>query len=126
MTTTPQPTEADARRVAVGAFVGTALEWYDFFLYGTAASLVFNRLYFATGDPVVATLAAFIHAQLEPPRARVAHAQHIYFDIIQAQPQRIALDCRRGGSGYQTAKQRLHGHSIRLPAGGLSCRPCSA
>ena len=59
MTTTPQPTEADARRVAVGAFVGTALEWYDFFLYGTAASLVFNRLYFATGDPVVATLAAF-------------------------------------------------------------------
>ena len=37
MSTAPQPTEADARRVAVGAFVGTALEWYDFFLYGTAA-----------------------------------------------------------------------------------------
>ncbi|HET6393393.1 MAG TPA: MFS transporter [Blastococcus sp.] len=52
-------TEADARKVAFGAFVGTALEWYDFFLYGTAASLVFNRLYFASGDPVIATLAAF-------------------------------------------------------------------
>ena len=42
--------EADAKKVAFGAFVGTALEWYDFFLYGTAASLVFNRLYFATDD----------------------------------------------------------------------------
>ena len=52
-------TDADARTVAFGAFVGTALEWYDFFLYGTAAALVFNRLYFATDDAVVSTLAAF-------------------------------------------------------------------
>ncbi|MEV1292250.1 MFS transporter [Pseudonocardia sp. NPDC049635] len=52
-------TDAEARKVAFGAFVGTALEWYDFFLYGTAAALVFNRLYFATDDAVVATLAAF-------------------------------------------------------------------
>ncbi|GLY68024.1 MFS transporter [Amycolatopsis taiwanensis] len=52
-------TDADAKKVAFGAFVGTALEWYDFFLYGTAASLVFNRLYFATDDALVATLAAF-------------------------------------------------------------------
>ena len=52
-------TDAEARKVAFGAFVGTALEWYDFFLYGTAASLVFNRLYFATDDALVATLAAF-------------------------------------------------------------------
>ncbi|AXB43311.1 MFS transporter [Amycolatopsis albispora] len=52
-------TDAEARKVAFGAFVGTALEWYDFFLYGTAASLVFNRLYFATDDALVSTLAAF-------------------------------------------------------------------
>jgi MFS family permease len=51
--------ESDAKKVAFGAFVGTALEWYDFFLYGTAASLVFNRLYFATDDALIATLAAF-------------------------------------------------------------------
>ncbi|WP_199429619.1 MFS transporter [Qaidamihabitans albus] len=49
----------EARKVAFAAFVGTALEWYDYFLYGTAASIVFNRLYFATGDAAVATLAAF-------------------------------------------------------------------
>lgn len=51
--------DAEARKVAFGAFVGTALEWYDFFLYGTAAALVFNRLFFATGDPLVSTMAAF-------------------------------------------------------------------
>ncbi|WP_219415614.1 MFS transporter [Pseudonocardia nigra] len=52
-------TDAEARKVAFGAFVGTALEWYDYFLFGTAASLVFNRLYFASDDPVVATAGAF-------------------------------------------------------------------
>jgi MFS family permease len=51
--------DKQARTVALGAFVGTALEWYDFFLYGTAASLVFNKLFFVTGDPAVATVAAF-------------------------------------------------------------------
>jgi len=51
--------DEQARTVALGAFVGTALEWYDFFLYGTAASLVFNKLFFVTGDPAVATVAAF-------------------------------------------------------------------
>ncbi|PXY31093.1 MFS transporter [Prauserella muralis] len=50
---------AEARKVAFAAFVGTALEWYDYFLYGTAASIVFDRLYFATEDAAVATLAAF-------------------------------------------------------------------
>jgi MFS family permease len=62
MTTPAAPvrvTDAEARKVAFGAFVGTALEWYDFFLYGTAASLVFNRLFFHSGDPVVATMGAF-------------------------------------------------------------------
>lgn len=52
-------TESEAKRVAFAAFVGTALEWYDYFLYGTAAALVFNRLYFVTNDPLVSTLAAF-------------------------------------------------------------------
>ena len=51
--------DADARTVAFGAFVGTALEWYDFFLFGTATSLVFNHLFFARDDAVVATAGAF-------------------------------------------------------------------
>ena len=48
-----------ARRAARAALVGTALEWYDFILYGTASALVFNRLFFAAGDPRIATLGAF-------------------------------------------------------------------
>ncbi|MGV9305587.1 MFS transporter [Nonomuraea sp. NPDC003727] len=52
-------TGKDAARVAFAAFVGTALEWYDYFLFGTAAAIVFNRLYFTTLDPTAATMAAF-------------------------------------------------------------------
>ena len=47
------------RTVALASFVGTTIEWYDFFLYGTAAALVFNRLYFPNFDPLTGTLAAF-------------------------------------------------------------------
>ena len=47
------------RTVALASLIGTTIEWYDFFLYGTAAALVFNRLFFPTFDPLVGTLAAF-------------------------------------------------------------------
>jgi hypothetical protein len=39
--------------------IGTAIEWYDFFLYGTAAGLIFGKLFFPNSDPLTATLAAF-------------------------------------------------------------------
>ena len=47
------------RLVALASMVGTTIEWYDFFLYNTAAALVFNRLFFPTFDPLMGTLAAF-------------------------------------------------------------------
>src|SRR5213596_1365397 len=46
------------RQVILASFIGTTIEWYDFFLYGTAAALVFSRLYFPTFDPFTGTLAA--------------------------------------------------------------------
>jgi len=44
--------------VAASSLAGTAVEWYDFFLYGTAAALVFNKLFFPTDDPLVGTMLA--------------------------------------------------------------------
>jgi metabolite-proton symporter len=51
--------KASIRRVAAASFIGTTIEWYDFFLYGTATALVFNKLYFPTFEPWAGTLAAF-------------------------------------------------------------------
>jgi MFS transporter, MHS family, shikimate and dehydroshikimate transport protein len=53
------PTAGAIRLVAFASLIGTTIEWYDFFLYGTAAATVFNRLYFPTFDPLAGTLAAF-------------------------------------------------------------------
>ena len=47
------------RRVVMASLIGTTIEWYDFFLYGSAAALVFNRLFFPDYDPLTGTLLAF-------------------------------------------------------------------
>ncbi len=50
---------AQLRKAVIASTVGTAIEWYDFFLYGTAAGLVFGKLFFPNQDPLSATLLAF-------------------------------------------------------------------
>jgi MFS transporter, MHS family, shikimate and dehydroshikimate transport protein len=57
----PPPDRGALRRVVAGATVGTALEWYDFFIYGTAAALVFGDLFFdpASGSGTLIAFATF-------------------------------------------------------------------
>ncbi|RGE23653.1 MFS transporter [Leucobacter sp. wl10] len=49
-----------ARRAKWGSFIGTAIEWYDFYLYGTAAALVFNQVFFTGFDGPTGTLLALL------------------------------------------------------------------
>ncbi len=56
---TDRESSRQLRRAVIAATVGTTIEWYDFFLYGTAAGLVFGKLYFPNSDPLAATLSAF-------------------------------------------------------------------
>ncbi|MEG6511733.1 MFS transporter [Desulforamulus ruminis] len=47
------------RRIVSASLIGATIEWYDFFLYGVVAGIVFNKLYFPSDDPVVSTLLAY-------------------------------------------------------------------
>lgn len=52
-------TTSKARRAGIAAFVGTTIEWYDFYVYATAAALVFGPLFFPSEDPLAETASAF-------------------------------------------------------------------
>ncbi|WP_378144405.1 MFS transporter [Cnuibacter sp. UC19_7] len=50
----------DRRRVAIATVVGTTVEWYDYFIYASAAGLVFGKLFFEPAGPAIATLLSFL------------------------------------------------------------------
>jgi metabolite-proton symporter len=56
---TPHEHDVQLRRAVIASTVGTAIEWYDFFLYSTVTGLVFAKLFFPHSDPLVGTLEAF-------------------------------------------------------------------
>ncbi len=65
---------AQLRKAIIASTIGTAIEWYDFFLYGTAAGLIFGKLYFPNSDPLTATLAAFGTYFMNPDNKSIAAA----------------------------------------------------
>ncbi|GAA3577838.1 MFS transporter [Nonomuraea rosea] len=48
------------KKIVAASLIGTTIEWYDFFLYGSAAALVFNKLFFPDSDPLTGTLLSFL------------------------------------------------------------------
>ncbi|MET0161805.1 MAG: MFS transporter [Microbacteriaceae bacterium] len=56
---TPQPSKKARRRAAASSLVGTSIEWYDYYLYGTAAALVFPTVFFPEDEGVTAVIKAF-------------------------------------------------------------------
>ena len=60
--------DPNLRRVIWSSLIGATIEWYDFFLYGVVAGIVFNKLYFPNSDPLVSTLARIFHI-----RGRLCH-----------------------------------------------------
>jgi MFS transporter, MHS family, shikimate and dehydroshikimate transport protein len=55
----PASHTTEIKRIVVSSVIGTAVEWYDFLIYGTATALVFNKLFFPLSDPTMSTIAAF-------------------------------------------------------------------
>jgi MHS family shikimate/dehydroshikimate transporter-like MFS transporter len=55
----PTRKATEIKRAVVSSAIGTAVEWYDFLIYGTASALVFNKLFFPLSDPALSTIAAF-------------------------------------------------------------------
>src|SRR5437660_12802311 len=59
MAVTEQVSRQQLRRAIIASTIGTSIEWYDFFLYGSAAALVLNSQFFPNVDPTSGVLIAF-------------------------------------------------------------------
>ena len=78
--------DPNLRRVIWSSLIGATIEWYDFFLYGTAAALVFNRLFFPTFDPLTGTLAAFgwsVYAMLTGTAGEIGFRHTFEFRLVR-------------------------------------------
>ena len=107
------PSLRSSRRVAFASLIGTTIEWYDFFIFGTAAALIFNEVFFPSFDPVTGTLAAFASFSagfIARPFGGVVFAH--YGDKIGRKPMLVfaaAHGCSDGADG-PAARLRIDRH----------------
>ncbi len=52
------------KKVLIASLTGSAIEWFDYFLYGTAAALVFNKIFFPMVDPVIGLILSYLSFSL--------------------------------------------------------------
>jgi len=64
--------DRDVRRMVIASLIGATIEWYDFFLYGTVAGIVFNKLFFPAQDPLISICSPTPHSPSASWRDRSA------------------------------------------------------
>ena len=124
MSSSDQTSERSSiRQVVAASFIGTTIEWYDFFLYGTAAALVFNKLFFPKADPSSGTLLALA-------TYGVGFAARPFGGIIFGRST-LSVICTGTAAAavYQQGACYANGefiqvHPTAIPGAGWGARPC--
>ena len=108
-----EATPTHIRQVAGASLLGSVVEWYDFFLYGTMAALVFNSQFFPSYDPLVGTIDAPIarHPGHDYKFAVMDSGKHAvtHYELLEAFRHASLLEIRldEGEIGHDEAMARL-------------------
>ena len=91
--------QVQLRRAVIASTIGTAIEWYDFFLYSTMTGLVFAKLFFPRSEPLVGTLEAFgsLCRGLRCPAGRCCDIRPLW----RSHRTQIHADCNPDAHGHR-------------------------
>ena len=81
------------KKVLIASLTGSAIEWFDYFLYGTAAALVFNKIFFPMVDPVIGLILSYLSFSLTF-FIRPIGGSALRFDRLQPTVCRCRIGCR--------------------------------
>ena len=119
-------TRATRRTVLLASLVGTTVEWYDFFLYATAASMVFSRTFFPSANPTVGTLLSFATFAVGFVMRPVGGFVFGHIGDRIGRKRSLALTMLLMGGGDHADGRPAHGGSGRRPGARSCCWPCES